>query len=68
VFRSLSEIKYRQPTHKIERALDFGAGTGASAFAIEELFPQIQKINAIEPSSNMSQVGKKLTRFSDKIQ
>lgn len=43
---------------EISTVLDIGAGTGAAGWAVSEVFPEVQKLTAIEREENMIALGK----------
>ncbi len=56
--RILEEIKVRKPDFKPESMLDYGAGLGSGVWAGAEVFPDLQRIGAVEPSTSMRKLGK----------
>lgn len=67
IFRIINEVKYRLPDFAPQSCLDFGAGTGAAAWAALECYPSLKSVVAVEPSKEMRTVGKKLAAKEPKI-
>lgn len=67
IFRCLSEVKFRIPGLKVERVLDYGAGTGSGTWAAMSLYPNLKEVYAVEPNKHMRTVGKKITKNMSKV-
>ncbi|MEI6242552.1 MAG: small ribosomal subunit Rsm22 family protein [Chlamydiota bacterium] len=62
--RVLQELDALEEKEKIKNILDVGSGPGSSFFALEEFFPDVEKITYIERDPDFIRLGKKLTQAS----
>ncbi len=62
--RISNELQTRLPDFKPQSVLDYGAGLGSSIWAAHEVFPQAQRLAAVEPNRDMRRLGRFLTSVS----
>ncbi|TRY61681.1 hypothetical protein TCAL_01437 [Tigriopus californicus] len=58
VYRTMSEIKKREPDFQPRTIFDFGSGVGTCIWAANSLFGEMSEIFAVDPSSSMNDLAR----------
>ena len=59
--RIFTEIKFRLPEKNFASFLEFGACLGGASSAFNDIFPESEKMIAIEACPNLRKLGKHMT-------